>query len=180
VVPTDFDIYSPKNWRKNALLQPESRAAYERLLKQGWTDALNLTKGRLRAQIASTQAGAPVRNFSYAYSLRYRYCHQPSWQMAPDINVTRARGWRGMLGGSLWVAEFCCGCWACQFRSFCSWPCAHITEHSPNHQCTMASSGSRKRARTLPNLSACASFRSFRDIGDVACVGGRHNSEGMT
>jgi len=57
VVPTDFDIYSPKNWRKNALLQPESRAAYERLLKQGWTDALNLTKGRLRAQIASTQAG---------------------------------------------------------------------------------------------------------------------------
>jgi exodeoxyribonuclease III len=40
VVPTDFDIYNPSNWRKDALLQPESRAAYERLLAQGWTDAL--------------------------------------------------------------------------------------------------------------------------------------------
>jgi exodeoxyribonuclease-3 len=40
VVPTDFDIYDPKSWRKDALLQPESRAAYQRLLAQGWTDAL--------------------------------------------------------------------------------------------------------------------------------------------
>jgi exodeoxyribonuclease-3 len=40
VVPTDFDIYNPKSWRKDALLQPESRAAYERLLQQGWTDSL--------------------------------------------------------------------------------------------------------------------------------------------
>jgi exodeoxyribonuclease-3 len=40
VVPTDFDIYDAKSWRKDALLQPESRAAYERLLAQGWSDAL--------------------------------------------------------------------------------------------------------------------------------------------
>jgi exodeoxyribonuclease-3 len=40
VVPTDFDIYDPKSWRKDALLQPESRAAYERLLAQGWVDSL--------------------------------------------------------------------------------------------------------------------------------------------
>lgn len=40
VVPTDFDIYNPAGWRKDALLQPETRAAYERLLSQGWTDAL--------------------------------------------------------------------------------------------------------------------------------------------
>ncbi len=40
VVPTDFDIYNPASWKKDALLQPESRAAYERLLKQGWTDAI--------------------------------------------------------------------------------------------------------------------------------------------
>jgi exodeoxyribonuclease-3 len=40
VVPTDFDIYNPASWRHDALLQPESRAAYEKLLKQGWTDAL--------------------------------------------------------------------------------------------------------------------------------------------
>jgi len=40
VVPTDFDIYNPKSWRKDALLQPESRACWERLLAQGWTDAI--------------------------------------------------------------------------------------------------------------------------------------------
>ena len=43
VVPTDFDIYNPKSWRKDALLQPESRAAYQRLLAQGWVDALRAT-----------------------------------------------------------------------------------------------------------------------------------------
>jgi exodeoxyribonuclease III len=40
VVPTDFDIYKPDSWRKDALLQPESRDAFARLLAQGWTDAL--------------------------------------------------------------------------------------------------------------------------------------------
>ena len=40
VVPTDFDIYNPKSWRKDALLQPEAREAYARLLKQGWLDSL--------------------------------------------------------------------------------------------------------------------------------------------
>jgi exodeoxyribonuclease-3 len=40
VVPTDFDIYDPRSWRRDALLQPESREAYQRLLAQGWIDAL--------------------------------------------------------------------------------------------------------------------------------------------
>ena len=40
VVPTDADIYNPKSWRDDALLQPESRAAFKKLLDQGWTDSL--------------------------------------------------------------------------------------------------------------------------------------------
>jgi exodeoxyribonuclease III len=40
VVPTDFDIYNPRSWLKDALLQPESRDCYARLLAQGWTDSL--------------------------------------------------------------------------------------------------------------------------------------------
>jgi len=40
VVPTDFDIYNTRSWKKNALLQPAPRACYRRLLGQGWTDAL--------------------------------------------------------------------------------------------------------------------------------------------
>lgn len=46
VVPTDeLDIYDPKSWRKDALLQPESREAYFRLLEQGWTDSLRSVFG---------------------------------------------------------------------------------------------------------------------------------------
>jgi exodeoxyribonuclease III len=40
VVPTDADIYNPASWLDNALLQPEPRAAWARLLQQGWLDAL--------------------------------------------------------------------------------------------------------------------------------------------
>ncbi|WP_296815084.1 exodeoxyribonuclease III [Brevundimonas sp.] len=40
VVPTEADIYNSRSWKKDALLQPESRAAYQRLLDQGWTDAI--------------------------------------------------------------------------------------------------------------------------------------------
>ena len=40
VVPTDFDIYNPKSWLKDALLQPASRDRYRRLLDQGWVDAI--------------------------------------------------------------------------------------------------------------------------------------------
>ena len=40
VVPTDQDIYPTKSWANDALLQPESRAAFRRLLDQGWTDAI--------------------------------------------------------------------------------------------------------------------------------------------
>ena len=40
VVPTVQDIYPTKSLDDNALIQPESRQAFARLLTQGWTDAL--------------------------------------------------------------------------------------------------------------------------------------------
>jgi len=40
VVPTEFDIYPTKSWDKDALVQPEARAAFRRLLGRSWTDAL--------------------------------------------------------------------------------------------------------------------------------------------
>ena len=42
VVPSDRDIYSPANWLDNALLQPQPREAYARLLRQGWTDSIRM------------------------------------------------------------------------------------------------------------------------------------------
>jgi exodeoxyribonuclease III len=40
VAPTELDIYPTTSWDDDALVQPASRAAYARLVKQGWTDAL--------------------------------------------------------------------------------------------------------------------------------------------
>jgi exodeoxyribonuclease III len=41
VVPTDLDIYPTKSWDDDALLQPAPRAAFRRLIRQGWTDAVH-------------------------------------------------------------------------------------------------------------------------------------------
>jgi exodeoxyribonuclease-3 len=40
VIPTELDAQNPKHWIKDALFFPEPRAAYEKLVAQGWTDAL--------------------------------------------------------------------------------------------------------------------------------------------
>jgi exodeoxyribonuclease III len=40
VAPTDLDIYPTKSWDDDALIQPESRAAYRRLVGRSWLDAL--------------------------------------------------------------------------------------------------------------------------------------------
>ncbi len=40
VVPIDEDVFSPKAMAHDALLQPETRAAFRRILHQGWTDAI--------------------------------------------------------------------------------------------------------------------------------------------
>ncbi|WEX10958.1 exodeoxyribonuclease III [Chelativorans sp. AA-79] len=40
VAPTEIDIYPTKSWDDNALIQPESRAAFRRLVGRSWTDAV--------------------------------------------------------------------------------------------------------------------------------------------
>jgi len=40
VIPTALDVYKPERWVDDALFRPESRAAFERLMSQGWTDSL--------------------------------------------------------------------------------------------------------------------------------------------
>lgn len=46
VCPTDDDVYDPKNWADDALCRRETRAAFNGLLSQGWTEALNQTEPR--------------------------------------------------------------------------------------------------------------------------------------
>jgi exodeoxyribonuclease-3 len=40
VMPTELDVYKPERWVDDALFRPEVRAAFQKLLDQGWTDAI--------------------------------------------------------------------------------------------------------------------------------------------
>ncbi|MET0290213.1 MAG: exodeoxyribonuclease III [Pseudoxanthomonas sp.] len=46
VIPCDEDVYDPKAFARNALMQPQAQQAYAGLLEQGWTDALRSVFGR--------------------------------------------------------------------------------------------------------------------------------------
>jgi len=43
VMPTERDVYKPERWLDDALFRPETRAAFAKLVGQGWTDALRAT-----------------------------------------------------------------------------------------------------------------------------------------
>lgn len=40
VIPTDLDAYKPERFVNDAVFFPEAKEAYQRLLKQGWTDSI--------------------------------------------------------------------------------------------------------------------------------------------
>ncbi|MGH7237487.1 MAG: exodeoxyribonuclease III [Candidatus Saccharimonadales bacterium] len=40
VMPTERDVYKPERWVADALFRPETRAAFHKLIEQGWTDAI--------------------------------------------------------------------------------------------------------------------------------------------
>ncbi|MDR7031218.1 exodeoxyribonuclease III [Rhizobium rosettiformans] len=40
VIPTDLDVYKPERWRDDALFHADVCDAFERLIAQGWTDAV--------------------------------------------------------------------------------------------------------------------------------------------
>ena len=40
VMPTEIDVYKPERWVDDALFRPEVRAAFKKLVAQGWTDAI--------------------------------------------------------------------------------------------------------------------------------------------
>lgn len=40
VMPTELDVYKPEGWVDDALFRPETRAAFKKLMDQGWVDAI--------------------------------------------------------------------------------------------------------------------------------------------
>ena len=65
VVPTNADIYNAWLWRFDAVLQPETRAAYERLLAQGWVDATRALHPEQRIYTFWVNADAFRRNAGF-------------------------------------------------------------------------------------------------------------------
>ena len=40
IIPTEKDVYKPERWVEDALFRPEVREAFQKLIAQGWTDAI--------------------------------------------------------------------------------------------------------------------------------------------
>jgi exodeoxyribonuclease-3 len=65
VVPTDADIYNAHAWRWDAVMQPETRDAYARLLAQGWTDSTRHLHPNARIYTFWVNAQAHRRNAGF-------------------------------------------------------------------------------------------------------------------
>ena len=65
VVPTNFDIYNAWAWRFDAVMQPQSRDAWQRLLAQGWMDATRAAHPRTRVYTFWVNAAAFARNAGF-------------------------------------------------------------------------------------------------------------------
>jgi exodeoxyribonuclease-3 len=65
VVPADFDIYNAWLWRHDAVMQPETRDAYRRLLAQGWIDAHRHLHPKERIYTFWVNAAAFQRNAGF-------------------------------------------------------------------------------------------------------------------
>ncbi|MDQ6620444.1 MAG: exodeoxyribonuclease III [Pseudomonadota bacterium] len=65
VVPTDADIYNAFLWRHDAVMQPETRALYERMLSEGWIDAHRHLHPRDRIYTFWVNAHAFSRNAGF-------------------------------------------------------------------------------------------------------------------
>jgi exodeoxyribonuclease-3 len=65
VVPTNFDIYNAGSWRFDAVLQPQTREKYARLLAQGWVDATRQLHPQERIYTFWTNEAAFQRNAGF-------------------------------------------------------------------------------------------------------------------
>jgi exodeoxyribonuclease-3 len=65
VVPTKADIYNEWLWRFDAVVQPQARALWERLLAQGWVDATRALHPKERIYTFWVNADAYRRNAGF-------------------------------------------------------------------------------------------------------------------
>ena len=68
VMPTELDVYKPERWINDALFRVEVREAFNRLVAQGWTDALRT----LHPADASTPSGTIFETPTRATRIAHR------------------------------------------------------------------------------------------------------------
>jgi exodeoxyribonuclease-3 len=104
VMPTELDVYKPERWVDDALFRPETRAAFKRLVDQGWTDAIRklyptekiYTFWDYFRNAYSRDAGLRIDHFLL------------SPQLAPRLNAAgvdrKVRGWEKTSDhGPVWI-----------------------------------------------------------------------------
>jgi exodeoxyribonuclease-3 len=104
VVPTDADIYNAWIWRSDAVMQPQTRAAYRRLLEQGWTDATRYLHPRERIYTFWVNAGYFKRNAGFRMDMLLL-----SPALVPRLDAAGVdTAFRGLEGASdhapVWIA----------------------------------------------------------------------------
>ena len=69
VVPEPRDIYPTNSCDDDALVQPASRAAYRKLIEQGWTDAVRRAIPKRRCTPSGTTAASVGRGMPASASI---------------------------------------------------------------------------------------------------------------
>ena len=59
VMPTEQDVHAPERWLDDALFAPEVRAAWFRLVEQGWTDAVRALHPARRFTPSGSSSATP-------------------------------------------------------------------------------------------------------------------------
>ena len=91
--------------------------------------ARKFTTGQL---IEGTNGNAP----------NYRLCLEETDKCLDDLSAFPLRRWgRLLLEGRVWDAEFCSGCWVCQFLSFSCCGCSSAAEVQSSLVCQNSSGG---------------------------------------
>jgi exodeoxyribonuclease III len=119
VVPTDRDIYATRSYANDALLHPESRALFQRILAQGWVDAIRKVHGdvpiytywdykrnrwprdaglRIDHLLLSKETGTRLADAGVDRAVRGEdgaSDHAPAWIELREARVTRKAAGRG-------------------------------------------------------------------------------------
>lgn len=85
VVPTNNDIYNAGSWRFDAVLQPETRAAWQQLLDQGWTDAARNLHPRERQSLYTFWVNAEAFQRNAGFRMDF---HMLSPSLLPRLKGT--------------------------------------------------------------------------------------------